>query len=1033
MTNISFDERKILRACLEGDTSSFEMLVEKYQSLVCAITYSAAGRIDESEELAQQVFINAWKNLYQLNDHSKFKAWLVSITKNIIKDSLKKNNRSIESKSASINDLKQIPGKGAGPVDNLISKEQQSVVDNALRSLPEIYREPIVLFYRQGDSVKEVAEVLQLTEDTVRTRLYRARKLLKERMDLMVEQTLEKTAPGKIFTAIVMASVASVALKTTAAGAAVSTNVTAAAAAGTGAAEVSSAGAAATGMFTAATVKIAAALIVAATVTVSGIAVYNNNRHKQHDAQTAAQSQIQENSEESAIQITEQKYEAAEQLPGYQSQNTVENSLQNDEIYEPVIYETKGQTDASSRHPDWPPPGEELKDIHLKKGKGDMVEDELWIRLPNKYRYKQGTLTVIDNGKQRIRINSDEKTVQYAETWTSGQEPVFENGQPLEKLNYINYAYLFGRDERKASDSGLIEEISFEKIGAEDDGRLEIYKMLPFEDNAAYDVMAYVDAATLLPERMYSVNTDTNSETNGEIMEDYYFDYSPIDDSMFEYSAGADETVLPFTKEPCFSGKVVDLNGDPVADADVFIFYFPLYEKEYLTCRTNEEGKFEIGIQKMAGRDTVNLPVYYWATVPYDPNFAAWTILCSENYFNDGDFRYHILGYGGDITQTDSRPKIEIKNENGQIVEYETLDTFQRRPVVENIELVMEPAGIIDGYVTDEEGNAIAAARLSAGFKACDDKGNSTGFASRGINWRFDSVSDENGYYQCMGIPPLWKRCRFEIDVEAEGFVSEMKWFRSEKPVDYKQFDIVLTPQAVTIRGCLKDNYGEPLKGRNLNLSVENMAVRDCSTVTEPNGFFMLKGCPDIEGMKIASWLSSVYPENNFLTPQNQLDEFLYYPNVTEYIPYRQGQKEYFVEMTAIRPETFVQVRVTDSTGNELPEYKVMLDGCLADEKFDKRPIPYPWQQLKLEKRTGQNGIAVFDNVPDLSEMSIIVAADLDFTREIHMLSGNQKELLRLNAIDNEYRNLYEQIRIPVGIVKGQNEYYVEVVMEGKQ
>ncbi|MHC5158034.1 MAG: RNA polymerase sigma factor, partial [Planctomycetota bacterium] len=71
-----YDEIQVLRSCAGGDSAAFEAIVSKYQSLVCAITYSAVGQVDKSEELAQQAFINAWQNLAQLQDLDMFKAWL---------------------------------------------------------------------------------------------------------------------------------------------------------------------------------------------------------------------------------------------------------------------------------------------------------------------------------------------------------------------------------------------------------------------------------------------------------------------------------------------------------------------------------------------------------------------------------------------------------------------------------------------------------------------------------------------------------------------------------------------------------------------------------------------------------------------------------------------------------------------------------------------------------------------------------------------------------------------------------------------
>ena len=84
---------ELLKSCLTGSTRSFEVLVQRYQSLVCALTYGATGSVDKSEELAQETFLLAWKNLRQLKDLAKFKAWLCQIARRVIQNWLRARKR----------------------------------------------------------------------------------------------------------------------------------------------------------------------------------------------------------------------------------------------------------------------------------------------------------------------------------------------------------------------------------------------------------------------------------------------------------------------------------------------------------------------------------------------------------------------------------------------------------------------------------------------------------------------------------------------------------------------------------------------------------------------------------------------------------------------------------------------------------------------------------------------------------------------------------------------------------------------------
>ena len=92
------------------------------------------------------------------------------------------------------------------PHDQTISKEEQAILWRSLERIPEIYREPLVLFYREHQSVENVAAALDLSEDAVKQRLSRGRKLLAEEVAAFVEGALERTNPGKAFTFGVLAA-----------------------------------------------------------------------------------------------------------------------------------------------------------------------------------------------------------------------------------------------------------------------------------------------------------------------------------------------------------------------------------------------------------------------------------------------------------------------------------------------------------------------------------------------------------------------------------------------------------------------------------------------------------------------------------------------------------------------------------------------------------------------------------------------------------------------------------------------------------
>ncbi len=268
MTLQMSNEVELLKASARGDSLAFEEIIKKYQSLICAITYSATGDLGKGEELAQETFVSAWVNLRQLRDLSKFRAWLISIARNTIRNFFRNKRRDVMSKAASIDEVGEQDELSFKPVETSVTKEQEAFVNQALLKIPPKYREPLVLFYRQSHSIKEISEQLELSEDATRQRIFRGRRFLKEQVAAIVESTISQTGPSKAFTVAVAAAIAGIALTGT---------ETAAAAAAAESAAASSAGAGAGSGISAFTSTIAGKIITAAaaiTIAAGAVLIY---------------------------------------------------------------------------------------------------------------------------------------------------------------------------------------------------------------------------------------------------------------------------------------------------------------------------------------------------------------------------------------------------------------------------------------------------------------------------------------------------------------------------------------------------------------------------------------------------------------------------------------------------------------------------------------------------------------------------------------------------------------------------------------
>lgn len=204
----SMSDAELVELSLRGEIGPFGQLIERYQSLVCAVAFSATGDRALSEDVAQETFIAAWKGLGDIHDQAKIRSWLCGIARNLSKMAIRKRGREVL--VAETDEPQQDIDAAAqpNPLDSVISKETEQLVWGALKGIPETYREPLVLFYREDQSVKQVALGLDLTEDTVKQRLSRGRQQLRKGLASIVEQTLGKTRPGKALTVAILAAIA---------------------------------------------------------------------------------------------------------------------------------------------------------------------------------------------------------------------------------------------------------------------------------------------------------------------------------------------------------------------------------------------------------------------------------------------------------------------------------------------------------------------------------------------------------------------------------------------------------------------------------------------------------------------------------------------------------------------------------------------------------------------------------------------------------------------------------------------------------
>jgi len=202
------------------DREIFAGIVRRYQNLVTALTFSMTGNLQQSEDLAQETFVAAWRRLTGGESRpevpmEKLGAWLCGIARNLTNNWLRRTTRErqtphIPVEADMVADLTVDVPTATDPDDDFekISRETQAtLVWETLRHIPVTYREPLVMFYRQDASIREIADALGLTEACVKQRISRGRTMLKGEIANRFESFLTQIRPGEHFTVAVLAAI----------------------------------------------------------------------------------------------------------------------------------------------------------------------------------------------------------------------------------------------------------------------------------------------------------------------------------------------------------------------------------------------------------------------------------------------------------------------------------------------------------------------------------------------------------------------------------------------------------------------------------------------------------------------------------------------------------------------------------------------------------------------------------------------------------------------------------------------------------
>ena len=187
------DDSLIRRAAAQ-DAAAFEQLMLLHQKPVYNICYRMAGNAEDALDLSQEVFLKAYRNIGNFDERSQFSTWIYRITANTCIDEMRKRKgrqsfsleEELESEEGSMQ--RQVADAGETPEESMLREEQKSEILQALESLSPEHKVAVILRDIKGLSYEEIAEILELTLGTVKSRISRGRNQLKQEILKLREQ-----------------------------------------------------------------------------------------------------------------------------------------------------------------------------------------------------------------------------------------------------------------------------------------------------------------------------------------------------------------------------------------------------------------------------------------------------------------------------------------------------------------------------------------------------------------------------------------------------------------------------------------------------------------------------------------------------------------------------------------------------------------------------------------------------------------------------------------------------------------------------
>ena len=186
-------DRELVRRVKQGDRVAFDLLFSRYQHKILSLIGRYIRNADEVEDVAQEAFIKAFRALPRFRGDSAFYTWLYRIAINTAKNHLVARSRRPPGQDVDVDDAQFMDGadqlrQGENPEASLARDELSAVIDDAISMLPEDLRSAVTLREFDGLSYEQIAEIMDCPVGTVRSRIFRAREAIDERIRPLLDR-----------------------------------------------------------------------------------------------------------------------------------------------------------------------------------------------------------------------------------------------------------------------------------------------------------------------------------------------------------------------------------------------------------------------------------------------------------------------------------------------------------------------------------------------------------------------------------------------------------------------------------------------------------------------------------------------------------------------------------------------------------------------------------------------------------------------------------------------------------------------------